>query len=209
VITSPRHPHNYPNNTDCLWRIRVHKEKVLSITITSLDIEEGYDFLEVKQGRYFTISPFARRYTGKSKVPIQLTILSNSAWIRFSSDELINAPGFRLTYKAQRNRCPRISAPHNGFKREQNRNVGGHILFECKKKFCLVGDRRIKCLATGRWSNNPPLCTGMPSSGIVINQTQDRLITGCDLSAKSHRKENVPPPSSHRGQWETEAGPIG
>jgi hypothetical protein len=102
VITSPRHPHNYPNNTDCLWRIRVHKEKVLSITITSLDIEEGYDFLEVKQGRYFTISPFARRYTGKSKVPIQLTILSNSAWIRFSSDELINAPGFRLTYKAQR-----------------------------------------------------------------------------------------------------------
>ena len=102
VITSPRYPQNYPNNTDCLWRIRVRKEKIILISITSLDIEEGYDFLEVKHGRYFTISPFAGRYTGKPKLPIQLTIPSHSAWVRFSSDELVNAPGFCLTYRAQR-----------------------------------------------------------------------------------------------------------
>ena len=54
------------------------------------------------------------------------------------------------------------------------------MLFECKKGFRLVGDRRIKCLATGRWSNNPPVCIGMSrrsqySAGdrIVINQNSE------------------------------------
>ena len=182
VITSPFFPSNYPNNTDCLWRIRAAKRRVLVITITTLDTEEGYDYLEIKQGRWYTISPFVGRYTGKVNRTMQLTLNSNSAWIRFRSDELINSVGFRLVYRAEREsnaiscpvlisstiylfvveiRCPRIPAPANGMKLHQNRTVGGVVLFKCDDGYRMVGKRRIKCLAIGKWNSESPSCVGM------------------------------------------------
>ncbi|XP_062518065.1 CUB and sushi domain-containing protein 1-like [Corticium candelabrum] len=158
VITSPFFPSNYPNNTDCLWRIRAAKRRVLVITITTLDTEEGYDYLEIKQGRWYTISPFVGRYTGKVNRTMQLTLNSNSAWIRFRSDELINSVGFRLVYRAEQIRCPRIPAPANGMKLHQNRTVGGVVLFKCDDGYRMVGKRRIKCLAIGKWNSESPSC---------------------------------------------------
>lgn len=186
MITSPLFPdHDYPNNVTCYWRIRAHKKRVISITINSLNTEEPYDFLEVKQGRWYTLSPFVERYTGKPDLPIQLTLNSNNAWIRFTSDRYVSAPGFSLTYRAHRKqnrylyragvhtvlfvyrteiRCPRLPSPPNGLKLEQNRTVGGYVLFGCRQGFRIEGEPKIKCLAMGKWNNKSPSCLGMSRS---------------------------------------------
>lgn len=38
---------NYPNNADCEWQISVGEGNIITLSVDSLDLEQGYDFLKV------------------------------------------------------------------------------------------------------------------------------------------------------------------
>ncbi|XP_038050982.1 CUB and sushi domain-containing protein 2-like [Patiria miniata] len=47
TLKSPHYPDPYPNNLNCIWRIKGELMKPVTMRIQDFDMEEGYDYLEV------------------------------------------------------------------------------------------------------------------------------------------------------------------
>ncbi|XP_035665882.1 blastula protease 10-like [Branchiostoma floridae] len=50
TFTSPNYPNNYPNDLTCRYEISVTPPKVIRLTFTELDLEDGHDWVYVYDG---------------------------------------------------------------------------------------------------------------------------------------------------------------
>uniref|UniRef100_F6RLM7 CUB domain-containing protein n=2 Tax=Ciona intestinalis TaxID=7719 RepID=F6RLM7_CIOIN len=101
TISSPNFPASYPMRKDCRYVIdgrSSFNRIVLTIRIFSLEPSPGcvYDYLSIYDGPGMT-SNLLGKYCGTS---IPRTVIGNGRkmYIRFHSDNFVNAPGFQITY---------------------------------------------------------------------------------------------------------------
>jgi hypothetical protein len=63
-LTSPSYPEDYPPNLDCQWTIPAGHDEDISIMISDLDLEDGYDYLILCEGNKDCNHDNVTRYTG-------------------------------------------------------------------------------------------------------------------------------------------------
>lgn len=88
---------SYQDNTVCQWTVTCPAGNEVALTIDSLDVEAGYDYLDITAGR--AAAPVAH-LTG-STLPNPATFTSagqTTATISFTSDESVASRGFHLSY---------------------------------------------------------------------------------------------------------------
>lgn len=104
IITDGSGNNNYNNNTDCSWVIKPAGAGSVTIKITDLKIEQGYDFLEIFDGEG-TGGRLLARLSGR-RTPNYTIISSQSAvTIRFTSDFVVADEGFSLEYFSTPQSC--------------------------------------------------------------------------------------------------------
>ena len=67
-------------------------------------------------------------------------------------------------------------------KRNHEFFCGAEIVFECSEGFRMVGSNSLRCLETGSWSNEMPICEYTPESEYIGNNKRTYLIV-CLLTA--------------------------
>ena len=91
--------YNYPNNTQCTWKIYPENAKSIEITFNYFETEEKNDVVRIFDWEtYKTVATLSGVYS-KDNLP-KVTVLSGKAQISFTSNHTINAKGFELNYKA-------------------------------------------------------------------------------------------------------------
>ncbi|XP_059169376.1 mucin-like protein [Physella acuta] len=99
LIVSPGYPSKYPVNTTCHWTLPSKPLKVLTISFSDMDIENGvacpYDSLKVYNGSSSSY-PLVGSYCGSS-LPKSISS-SSGLYLDFTSDGLISGRGFKLQY---------------------------------------------------------------------------------------------------------------
>eukprot|EP00058_Branchiostoma_floridae_P015726 XP_002601214.1 hypothetical protein BRAFLDRAFT_81990 [Branchiostoma floridae] len=100
TFTSPNYPNNYPENLNCRYEISVTPPKVIRLTFTEFDLEDGYDRVYVYDGSTtdsaFEIAPL----TG-SRIPDPVTSTGSSMTVKLVTDHSINMKGFQADYTAE------------------------------------------------------------------------------------------------------------
>ncbi|XP_066263203.1 CUB domain-containing protein 2-like [Branchiostoma lanceolatum] len=116
-VTSPNYPKNYGNNENCGWTITVPEGSTVSLTVKWVNIEEGFDFLNIYDGDSSS-RIWLRRYTGEVSTN-SITSISNYMFVKFTSDGGTTAQGFLLSYTAtpiSTTRCGgSLTAPPKGY----------------------------------------------------------------------------------------------
>lgn len=87
---------NYGNDSDCRWLISPSGASSVSLTFSSFDTEDGYDFVRVYDGNS-TNDPLLGEYCG-SAIPPALTSSGGQMLVCFTSDYDITAAGFSASY---------------------------------------------------------------------------------------------------------------
>lgn len=98
---SPGYPGIYPNNTNCILKLRAPSGYVIRLDFRdyfALEHSEScqHDSLEVRDGG-FEYSPLKGIYCGNNFPPI-ITSSNQELWLKFTSDENIEYRGFRAFY---------------------------------------------------------------------------------------------------------------
>ncbi|MFN5209330.1 MAG: CUB domain-containing protein [Bacteroidota bacterium] len=96
TITDGSGTSNYNINADCSWLIQPPGASQITITFTAFDTEASYDFVTIYSGTD-TTGILLGSYSG-STLPPTITVPTGSAYIRFTSDYIVNAAGFSLNY---------------------------------------------------------------------------------------------------------------
>ncbi|RNA32526.1 neuropilin and tolloid 1 [Brachionus plicatilis] len=107
MIQSPSYPIKYPKQLSCYFLIHAPKNHIVSLTgVENFDIEPSvdcsYDYLEIRDGKY-GFSPFIGRYCDQNLPKFPINSTGRNLWIKFNSDESIEAQGFRIFYQLKRN----------------------------------------------------------------------------------------------------------
>jgi len=89
--------YNYDNNLDVFWLIRPPGAQQINLSFSSFDTESGYDFVRVYDGET-TTAPILGTFSGNS-IPGTLTSSQGALLVRFTSDFLINGPGWQAHYE--------------------------------------------------------------------------------------------------------------
>ncbi|XP_019642245.1 PREDICTED: deleted in malignant brain tumors 1 protein-like, partial [Branchiostoma belcheri] len=97
VIESPYYPSPYFCYANCQWTISVAPGSTIQVVVQDYDIESGYDYLYVYDGRS-TSSQLLERLTGSGSWRYYYSS-SNEVLIHFTSDEIIVTRGFRIRYQ--------------------------------------------------------------------------------------------------------------
>ena len=87
---------SYSDNTVCQWILTCEPGNEVAVTIDTLDVEQGYDYLDIMAGNGAAVA----HLTG-STLPNPATFTSagqNTATISFTSDESVASRGFHLSY---------------------------------------------------------------------------------------------------------------
>ncbi|CAL4189418.1 unnamed protein product, partial [Meganyctiphanes norvegica] len=98
---SPGYPNYYPNNTNCILKLKAPHGYVIRLDFRDYFALEPsnscqYDGLEVRDGG-FEYSPLIGIFCGKDFAPL-LTSSKQELWLRFKSDGNIEYIGFRAVY---------------------------------------------------------------------------------------------------------------
>ena len=48
AFASPGYPNNYPDNTECSWKIEADPSEVISLEFSKYDVEEHYDLIKIQ-----------------------------------------------------------------------------------------------------------------------------------------------------------------
>lgn len=110
VITSPNYPLNYPRDARCEWTIEVNVHHTITLTLEEIEMENYYscemDFVEGYESANSEIDRPAQeekllfKECGASdSTQNEWVTTTNTAVVRFESDESIQAKGFKLSYK--------------------------------------------------------------------------------------------------------------
>ncbi|XP_078695273.1 scavenger receptor cysteine-rich domain-containing protein DMBT1-like [Branchiostoma floridae x Branchiostoma belcheri] len=97
VIDSPHYPNNYFNNANCRWTIIGSPGSTLEVVVERFQLESGYDYLNIYDGR-FTSSPRLARLDGTGSWRYYYSS-SNEVLIHFTSDGSVVDNGFRIRYQ--------------------------------------------------------------------------------------------------------------
>lgn len=97
-ITSPKYPSNYDDMLNCKWHFLVQSShRILFQFYKLFSTEHGYDRVSIYDG----ISNSARlivELSGNDSLSQIFTTTSNTATVRFTTDNSLNFPGFALYY---------------------------------------------------------------------------------------------------------------
>ncbi|XP_076174529.1 neuropilin and tolloid-like [Ptiloglossa arizonensis] len=98
---SPNYPDNYPNLTECVRVLEADKGMLLKLDFRDeFKLEESpdcrYDFLEVRDGQH-GYSNLLGNFCG-TNFPPEITSKTRYLWLRFHSDDSIEAKGFKAVW---------------------------------------------------------------------------------------------------------------
>ena len=98
TIRSPWRPDFYPNNINCVWKIRAPKGKKVKLTFDSFDLASpcGTDFVEVSDITSENTSPRGK-YCGNFPDTVSA---AEDVSVRFVTDSRGRQKGFVMQYKA-------------------------------------------------------------------------------------------------------------
>ncbi|XP_034371287.1 mannan-binding lectin serine protease 1 isoform X2 [Arvicanthis niloticus] len=193
TITSPDYPNPYPKSSECSYTIDLEEGFMISLQFEDIfDIEDHpevpcpYDFIKIKAG-----SKVWGPICGE-KSPEPINTQSHSVQILFRSDNSGENRGWRLSYRAAGNECPKLQPPAYG-KIEPSQAVYSfkdQVLVSCDTGYKVLKDNevmdtfQIECLKDGAWSNKIPTCKivdcGVPAGlkhGLVTFSTRNNLTT--------------------------------
>ncbi|XP_055901448.1 neurogenic locus notch homolog protein 1-like isoform X2 [Biomphalaria glabrata] len=109
VITSPKFPSNYPDNSFCQWHITVADNQVISLRFSRLDLDRYNDQYCMDSVTFFDgpsqqYSRIGEIYCGYNNEEITLSILirstANTMTAVFQSDSSVSRTGFSASYRA-------------------------------------------------------------------------------------------------------------
>ncbi|XDA71179.1 hypothetical protein R6Z07M_001509 [Ovis aries] len=193
VITSPDFPSPYPKSSECLYTIELEEGFMISLQFEDIfDIEDHpevscpYDYIKIKAGPK-VLGPFCGE-----KAPEPINTQSHSIQILFRSDNSGENRGWRLSYRATGNECPKLQPPVHG-KIEPLQTIYSfkdQVLISCDTGYKVLKDNvemdtfQMECLKDGTWSNKMPTCKiadcGAPAeleNGVVTFSTRNNLTT--------------------------------
>ncbi|XP_057620448.1 mannan-binding lectin serine protease 1 isoform X1 [Chionomys nivalis] len=193
TITSPDYPNPYPKSSECSYTIDLEEGFMVSLQFEDIfDIEDHpevpcpYDYIKIKAGPKVW-GPFC----GETS-PEPISTQSHSVQILFRSDNSGENRGWRLSYRAAGNECPKLQPPLFG-KIEPSQAVYSfkdQALISCDMGYKVLKDSeimdtfQIECLKDGTWSNKIPTCKivdcGVPAGlkhGLVTFSTRNNLTT--------------------------------
>lgn len=193
TITSPDYPNPYPKSSECSYTIDLEEGFMVSLQFEDIfDIEDHpevpcpYDYIKIKAGPKVW-GPFC----GETS-PEPISTQSHSVQILFRSDNSGENRGWRLSYRAAGNECPKLQPPLFG-KIEPSQAVYSfkdQALISCDMGYKVLKDSeimdtfQIECLKDGTWSNKIPTCKivdcGVPEvlkHGLVTFSTRNNLTT--------------------------------
>ncbi|XP_075823848.1 mannan-binding lectin serine protease 1 isoform X3 [Microtus pennsylvanicus] len=193
TITSPDYPNPYPKSSECSYTIDLEEGFMVSLQFEDIfDIEDHpevpcpYDYIKIKAG-----SKVWGPFCGETS-PEPISTQSHSVQILFRSDNSGENRGWRLSYRAAGNECPKLQPPLFG-KIEPSQAVYSfkdQALISCDTGYKVLKDSeimdmfQIECLKDGTWSNKIPTCKivdcGVPAGlkhGLVTFSTRNNLTT--------------------------------
>ncbi|XP_036059400.1 LOW QUALITY PROTEIN: mannan-binding lectin serine protease 1 [Onychomys torridus] len=193
TITSPDYPNPYPKSSECSYTIDLEDGFMVSLQFEDIfDIEDHpevpcpYDYIKIKAGSRVW-GPFC----GETS-PEPISTESHIVQILFRSDNSGENRGWRLSYRAAGNECPKLQPPTFG-KIEPLQTVYSfkdQVLISCDTGYKVLKDNemmdtfQIECLKDGTWSNKIPTCKivdcGVPAGlkhGRVTFSTRNNLTT--------------------------------
>lgn len=103
----------YAPNSDCLWHIKPPLETLdplvpqsTSVTFNYIDVEEGYDFVEVYDGSAVDEAQLLKRWTGRIDTAVYTSTDSpHGLLVRLVSDGWTQGKGFQAYYHEERAEC--------------------------------------------------------------------------------------------------------
>lgn len=99
-IRSPNYPGNYPNNKECIWKIKPGKKRRILVIIPEIFLpqeDKCGDILVMRQSKKpSSVTSFESCDT--TTRPIAFTSRSKRMWIQFKSDNKNTAAGFSIPY---------------------------------------------------------------------------------------------------------------
>ena len=107
LITSPNHPLNYPQYTDCTYLITAKQDEKIYLFPEAFAIEAhsscNYDSLSINDGGKNSAplqkSPFCGLDLFKD-IPLYMSSTGNKLYLKFKTDFSVTHPGFAITYIA-------------------------------------------------------------------------------------------------------------
>lgn len=109
VIESPNFPGDYPPDQDCTWHINAPIGNKINVTFSHFDLEAApsysrdpgcnFDYLEIKDENeeQDAVQTLRGRYCGSERPP-RFTSTWSNLYIKFKTDSLLAASGFRLEW---------------------------------------------------------------------------------------------------------------
>lgn len=89
---------NYSNDSDCEWLIEPTSASSITLSFSSFDLEQGFDYVRVYNGST-TTSTMIGEFSG-STIPSDVTSNTGTMLVHFTSDNSITEDGFEANYSS-------------------------------------------------------------------------------------------------------------
>ncbi|XDB48157.1 hypothetical protein AB1E18_001740 [Capra hircus] len=178
VILSPNYPEPYPPGKECDWKVTVSPDYVIALVFNIFNLEPGYDFLHIYDGRD-SLSPLIGSFYG-SQLPGRIESSSNSLFLAFRSDASVSNTGFVIDYTENpRESCFDPGSIKNGTRVGSDLKLGSSITYYCHGGYEVEGSSTLSCILgpDGKpvWNHPRPVCTApcggqyVGSDGVVLS----------------------------------------
>uniref|UniRef100_A0ABI7Z9P7 CUB and Sushi multiple domains 2 n=1 Tax=Felis catus TaxID=9685 RepID=A0ABI7Z9P7_FELCA len=178
VILSPNYPEPYPPGKECDWKVTVSPDYVIALVFNIFNLEPGYDFLHIYDGRD-SLSPLIGSFYG-SQLPARIESSSNSLFLAFRSDASVSSAGFVIDYTENpRESCFDPGSIKNGTRVGSDLKLGSSITYYCHGGYEVEGASTLSCIlgpdGKPAWNNPRPVCTApcggqyVGSDGVVLS----------------------------------------
>uniref|UniRef100_G1LHV8 CUB and Sushi multiple domains 2 n=1 Tax=Ailuropoda melanoleuca TaxID=9646 RepID=G1LHV8_AILME len=178
VILSPNYPEPYPPGKECDWKVTVSPDYVIALVFNIFNLEPGYDFLHIYDGRD-SLSPLIGSFYG-SQLPGRIESSSNSLFLAFRSDASVSSAGFVIDYTENpRESCFDPGSIKNGTRVGSDLKLGSSITYYCHGGYEVEGTSTLSCVlgpdGKPAWNNPRPMCTApcggqyVGSDGVVLS----------------------------------------
>ncbi|XP_063092103.1 CUB and sushi domain-containing protein 2 isoform X4 [Cavia porcellus] len=178
VILSPNYPEPYPPGKECDWKVTVSPDYVIALVFNIFNLEPGYDFLHIYDGRD-SLSPLIGSFYG-SQLPGRIESSSNSLFLAFRSDASVSNAGFVIDYTENpRESCFDPGSIKNGTRVGSDLKLGSSVTYYCHAGYEVEGSSTLSCIlgpdGKPAWNNPRPVCTApcggqyVGSDGVVLS----------------------------------------
>ncbi|XP_059477749.1 uncharacterized protein LOC132198041 isoform X1 [Neocloeon triangulifer] len=154
TITSPAFGlSNYPNNQECLYTIRRPGGGPMSLKFDDFEVHQS-DFVQIYDGASTSglrLHP-GEGFTASSRPRITLTANSGAMLVRFISDPLHTAGGWKATFSAD---CPVLQPGEGAQASSRDTAFGTVVTFTCPRgQEFATGKQKLvtECMPGGEWS---------------------------------------------------------